>query len=131
MSRNFTTAQLHDALDDTRARLLAIYAELPPDIWQAVPYEKIINPPRWEIGHVAWFTERWCLRQRNDNLAPSRFLADGDRWYDSGRVEHSTRWALDLPDLDATRAYLAGVLDATHAALDTGSVDPYFFQLSL
>ena len=131
MSRNFTTAELHAALDDTRARLLAIYAELSPDLWQAVPYEKIINPPRWEIGHVAWFTERWCLRQRNGDLAPSRFLANGDRWYDSGRIEHSTRWTLDLPDLDATRAYLAGVLDATHAALDTGSVDPYFFQLSL
>ncbi len=129
--RRFSHAELHAALDDSRARLLAIYAELPPDLWQAVPYEKIINPPRWEIGHVAWFAERWCLRQQGDGLAASRLLADGDRWYDSGRVEHTTRWTLDLPDLEATRAYLAGVLEATHAALDAGVVDAYFFQLSL
>jgi len=131
MMRTFSTAELHAALDDSRARLLALYAELPPELWQTAPYEKIINPPRWEIGHVAWFAERWCLRQHDGGLAASRFLSDGDRWYDSGRVEHSTRWTLDLPDLNATRAYLAGVLEATHAALDAGAADAYFFQLSL
>ncbi|MBZ0134079.1 MAG: SUMF1/EgtB/PvdO family nonheme iron enzyme [Rhodocyclaceae bacterium] len=131
MSRAFTTAELHAALDDARARLLAIYSGLPPALWQAVPYLRIINPPRWEIGHVAWFAERWCLRRQNGGFAPSRFLADADRWYDSGNVEHTTRWTLDLPGLAATRAYLANVLDATHAALDAGDVDAYFFQLAL
>ena len=131
MSRNFSTAELHAALDDARARLLAIYSELPPALWQAVPYLPIINPPRWEVGHVAWFAERWCLRRQNDGFAPSRFLADADRWYDSGKVEHTTRWTLDLPGLEATRAYLADVLDATHAALDAGGADAYFFQLAL
>ena len=131
MTRALSKTELHAALDDSRARLLAIYAGLPPALWQAVPYLRIINPPRWEIGHVAWFAERWCLRQQNGGFAPSRFLADADRWYDSGKVEHTTRWTLDLPGLDATRAYLAGVLEATHAALDAGVVDVYFFQLAL
>lgn len=131
MTRDLSKVELHAALDDSRAHLLALYAELPPALWQAVPYEKIINPPRWEIGHVAWFAERWCLRRRNGGFAPSRFLADGDRWYDSSNVPHVTRWTLDLPDLEATRAYLAAVLDATHAALDAGAADPYFFQLAL
>ena len=31
-----------------------------------VPQIRIVNPPLWEIGHVAWFQERWCLRQRAD-----------------------------------------------------------------
>lgn len=131
MTRALSKAELHAALDDSRARLLAIYAGLPPALWQAVPYLRIINPPRWEIGHVAWFAERWCLRRRDGTPAPSRFLADGDRWYDSSNVPHEARWTLDLPGLDATRAYLAGVLEATHAALDAGAADPYFFQLSL
>ena len=26
------------------------------------PKLAIVNPPLWEIGHVAWFQERWCLR---------------------------------------------------------------------
>lgn len=130
MTRQMTKAQLHAALDDSRARLLAIYADLPPNLWQAVPYLKIINPPRWEIGHVAWFAERWCLRRQADGLAPSRFLPDPDRWYDSSNVAHATRWTLDLPDLAATRAYLAAVLDACHDALDEAA-DTYFFQLAL
>jgi iron(II)-dependent oxidoreductase len=131
VTRDLSKAGLHAALDNSRARLLAIYAELPEEFWQAVPYEKIINPPRWEIGHVAWFAERWCLRRRDGGFAPSRFLADADRWYDSSNVAHATRWTLDLPDLAATRAYLAAVLDATHAALDAETADLYFFQLAL
>lgn len=131
MTRDLSKAGLHAALDDSRARLLALYAGLPPALWQAVPYLKIINPPRWEVGHVAWFAERWCLRRQDGGFAPSRFLADADRWYDSGNVPHATRWTLDLPDLATTRAYLAAVLDACHAALDAPGADPYFFRLTL
>ncbi len=131
MTRNLSKAELHAALDDSRAHLLALYAGLPPALWQKVPYEKIINPPRWEIGHVAWFAERWCLRRRGGGFAPSRFLDNPDRWYDSSNVAHATRWTLDLPDLAATCAYLAAVLDATHAALDAETADPYFFRLAL
>ena len=131
MSRALSKAGLHAALDDSRARLLALYAELPADLWQAVPCLKIINPPRWEIGHVAWFAERWCLRRREDGFAASRFLHDPDRWYDSSSVPHAARWTLDLPELAATRTYLAAVLDACHAALDRDGADPYYFQLAL
>jgi len=131
MTRELSKADLHAALDDSRARLLALYAELPAALWQAVPCEKIINPPRWEIGHVAWFAERWCLRRQAAGFAPSRLLADGDRRYDSSNVPHATRWSLDLPDLAATRAYLAAVLEACHAALEAEAADPYFFRLAL
>jgi len=130
-TRKLTKAGLHGALDDCRAHLLALYAGLPAQLWQAVPYLRIINPPRWEIGHVAWFAERWCLRRQADGFAPSRLLADGDRWYDSSNVAHETRWTLDLPDLAATRTYLADVLAACHVALEAEAADPYFFQLAL
>jgi iron(II)-dependent oxidoreductase len=135
MARRMTVADLHAALDDARARLLALSCALP----DAVPCLPIINPPRWEVGHVAWFAERWCLRRRPDgSIAPPRFMDAVDRWYDSGRIEHDLRWKLDLPDSAATLAYLAGVLDALHAGLherarkgETGDEDLYFFLLAL
>ena len=30
------------------------------------PRLAIVNPPLWEIGHLGWFQERWCLRYRAD-----------------------------------------------------------------
>ena len=131
MTRRMTKAQLHAALDDSRAHLLALYGGLPAKLLQSVPYLKVINPPRWEIGHVAWFAERWCLRRLGGGFTTSRFLHDPDRWYDSSRVAHEARWSLDLPSPAATRGYLEGVLDACHAALDKPEADPYYFQLAL
>ena len=62
--------------------------------WRA-PYLAIINPTLWEVGHVAWFMEHWCLRWRGADRerAPSR-LADADRFYDSAKVPHTDRWKL-------------------------------------
>lgn len=135
MARRMTVGELDAALDDARSRLLALSSTLP----DAVPCLSIINPPRWEIGHVAWFAERWCLRRRPDGgIAPPRFMDAVDRWYDSSRIEHDLRWSLDLPGPAATRAYLDGVLEAVHGALleharhgETGDEALYFFQLAL
>jgi iron(II)-dependent oxidoreductase len=99
------------------------------------PFLNIINPPLWELGHVAWFMEYWCRRYRGAATTPhpSR-LADADRWYDSRHVAHDSRWHLDLPDWNATRRYLADSLDA---ALDDlvrrPDTDPglYFHRLAL
>src|SRR5512138_3668945 len=47
------------------------------------PKLAIVNPPLWEIGHVGWFQEHWCLRYREDGtLAPS-ILANADALYNS------------------------------------------------
>ena len=77
------------------------------------PKLAIVNPPLWEIGHVGWFQEHWCLRYRDGNsLAPS-ILDGADKLYDSSNVAHDTRWKLPLPTLAATRSYLANVLELT------------------
>ncbi len=76
------------------------------------PKLAIVNPPLWEIGHVGWFQERWCLRQRGDGSLGESILPNADRLYDSSTVAHDTRWNLPLPPLAATRAYLAAVLEA-------------------
>jgi ergothioneine biosynthesis protein EgtB len=118
-ARQYTKAQLED-LDDAQ--------------WQ-VPYLPIINPPLWEFGHVGWFMEHWCLRQRGNGLplAPS-LLADADRWYDSSRVAHATRWSLDLPDRARTIRYVGEVLDRTLETLESADgrdAGLYFIRLAL
>ena len=69
-------------LDAARERLVVLTGDLDGERLLG-PKLAIVNPPLWEIGHVAWFQEHWCLRMRPDGtLAPSR-LADADRLYDS------------------------------------------------
>lgn len=108
------------------------------------PYAEELNPPLWELGHVAWFQEWWIARNperglgsRADPDAPRgpSLLPRSDTWYDSSRVAHRRRWELPLPDAEGTDAYLAGSLDATlHllAALpaDAGDDALYFFRLA-
>ncbi|HYL23636.1 MAG TPA: selenoneine synthase SenA [Burkholderiales bacterium] len=77
------------------------------------PKLAIVNPPLWEIGHVGWFQEHWCLRWRDGKeLAPS-ILPNADALYNSSTVAHDTRWDLPLPSLAATRSYLNAVLEKT------------------
>jgi len=77
----------------------------------------IVNPPLWEMGHVAWFQERWCLRMVRSGAPVDSILEGADALYDSSAVAHDTRWDLPLPDLDATQAYMAEVLERVRARL--------------
>ncbi len=95
-----------------------------------VPLLAIVNPPLWELGHMAWFQEFW-LHRGGDFAVPS-LLEHADRWYDSSRVAHHTRWDLDLPDFAATRLYAQAVLDRSLALLAEKTPDDeraYFAQL--
>ena len=103
---------------DTRRRVLLLTQDLAVGQLSG-PKLPIVNPFLWELGHVAWFQERWCLRQGDDltqrsisgaNLPPS--LIDGaDALYDSSRVAHDTRWDLTLPSLRTTLDYQERVLE--------------------
>ena len=75
------------------------------------PKLAIVNPPLWEIGHVAWFQERWCLRQQASGGVAAPLLEGADALYDSSAVPHDARWDLPLPELEATRAYATEVLE--------------------
>jgi iron(II)-dependent oxidoreductase len=74
------------------------------------PKLAIVNPPLWEIGHVGWFQERWCLRVRADGSLGESIFPGADALYDSSAVAHDTRWDLPLPSLSSTLKYLADVL---------------------
>jgi len=81
------------------------------------PKLAVVNPPQWEIGHVGWFQEHWCLRYQPGKPLRESILPNSDSLYDSSAVAHDTRWDLPLPSLEATRKYLANVLDRVRERL--------------
>lgn len=122
--------ELAQLLTDARARTLELVTDL-TDEQMMGPRLPIVNPLLWEIGHVAWFQERWVLRYLG-NERPIR--DDGDLLYDSAQIRHETRWDLPLPSREETYRYIQRVLDRIVERL--GSTDPdegetYFHLLGL
>jgi iron(II)-dependent oxidoreductase len=102
-----STGEVIEALRETRARTLDLVSDLNDEQLMGTRLS-IVNPLRWEIGHVAWFQEFWILRHLGRQSA---ILKYGDELYDSARVVHDTRWDLPLPAMDETLAYMRQVLD--------------------
>jgi iron(II)-dependent oxidoreductase len=116
-------------VQDARRRTLDLIADLNDDQLLG-PALAVINPLLWEIGHVAWFQERWVLRHANKR-APLR--PDADRLYDSAAVAHDTRWDLPLPVRDQTLGYMAEVEKHVLERLDQrpGPDEVYFILLAI
>jgi gamma-glutamyl hercynylcysteine S-oxide synthase len=128
--RSLDRRALRQALLESRQYTKAYIDDLSDAQW-SVPMLPTINPVLWEIGHVGWFMERWCLRAGGE--LPSR-LSAADRLYDSSAVAHASRWHLPLPSRTATLRYVGEVLDATLEALEqSGESDRelYHFRLAL
>ncbi|MEE8151504.1 MAG: DinB family protein, partial [candidate division NC10 bacterium] len=87
-----STSELARALIDARSRTLALVADLTDEQLMG-PRLAIVNPLLWEIGHAAWFQEKWVLRR--DNAGSVR--EDADALYDSMAIPHDSRWDLPLP----------------------------------
>ena len=87
----------------------------------------IVNPPRWEVGHVGWFQEFWCLRGGSEERAS--ILPNADALYNSATVPHDARWNLPLPSFADTIVYRDEVLQRVVDQL--GGLDPYFVQLAV
>ncbi|MEM7338286.1 MAG: selenoneine synthase SenA [Actinomycetota bacterium] len=95
---------------DATDKVVSTTADFTPDDnrWMG-PYLPIVNPPVWELAHVAWFAEWFVLRQLHGR-AP--LLGDVDERYDSGKVGHRTRWQLNHPSPGDAISYLRRVGDA-------------------
>ncbi len=94
----------------------------------------IVNPVLWELGHVAWFQERWCLRLRPDESLSESLLGGADALYDSAAVAHDKRWDLPLPSLTATLAFQDRVLERVLARIEREPDNEwflYFVRLAL
>jgi ergothioneine biosynthesis protein EgtB len=143
--RSADAATLAAALTSMRRTTLQLF-----DAWRAalaptmdIRYAPELNPPRWELGHVGWFEEYWIARNPARLLGPAANpdvaraasqLRGADALYHSGRVAHTSRWHLDLPDADRTLDYVARVRARTLALLaDAPPNDAalYFFRWAL
>jgi iron(II)-dependent oxidoreductase len=101
-------AVLDQMVQDTRARTLALVADLDEAHFE-VPLLALVNPFRWELGHVTFFYEAFVL-QMLGHTTP--LLAGAADLYDSFTVDHDDRWSLPLPSRQHTFAYMQRVLDA-------------------
>jgi iron(II)-dependent oxidoreductase len=93
------------------------------------PQLALVNPPRWEVGHVGWFQEFWCLRGGSEER--ESILPNADALYNSATVAHATRWTLPLPSFSDTLAYRDGVLERVVRAVQDGKGDAYFVNLAV
>ncbi len=127
------TEQLARMLTDSRKRTLELISDL-DDEQMIGPQLRIVNPPLWEIGHLAWFQERWNLRRITDEeFRISNVLESGDELYDSMEVAHDTRWDLPLLSREETLAYMRRVLELSLDKLRKEGPTPevgYFVRLA-
>src|SRR5258706_168784 len=117
-------------LIEARGRTLALFNGLNED-QKSVPLLAIVNPPRWEVGHIAWFQEHWTLRHLG-HQRPAR--EDGDALFDSSRVHHDSRWEIPVPSSRDTRLYMEGILHRVLARLESADFsenEEYFHRLVL
>ena len=110
--------ELADALNAARNYTLALFERFTAnglDSASKVPYLPTINPPLWELGHLAWFAEWYVLREASNSALDSvkrvSLLSRGDVLFNSNTVAHVARWALDLPSTGAVKTYCNEVLD--------------------
>src|SRR5437867_5634016 len=101
----YSGTQLAEMVREARERSFELVADL-TDEQMMGPRLDIVNPLRWEIGHVAWFQEKWILR----HLYKQEPIIKGvDALYDSAAVAHDTRWDLPLLSRRETLVYMQEV----------------------
>jgi iron(II)-dependent oxidoreductase len=121
---------LQEWVREARQRTFDLVSDL-TDAQLIGPRLPIVNPLLWEIGHVAWFQEKWVLRK--GGVVGSRFRTDADALWDSIAIGHDRRWDLPLPPREETLSYMRQVRDAVLEKLETEitAEDVYFVMLSV
>ena len=108
-----------------------------------IPYQPELNPPLWELGHIAWFQEYWIGRNKHRSEGTdwqigrpqnTSLLITSDQWFDSAKVQHVTRWDQALPARETCLTYAEQTMEQTLALLqvdaESGST-LYFYWLVL
>ena len=125
-------ALLCEMLSAARARTLQLVEDLRSEQLLG-PQLAVVNPPLWEIGHVGWFQEYWCLRHKQGGETAASLNPAADALYDSALVPHAARWSLPLPHIEAALNYLDRVFaDVRDRLVREGATDAlaYFLQLA-
>lgn len=128
---------LSTALAARREYTLSIYNDLPEEYWipATFPYDALMNPPLWELAHIAWFAEFFCLRWASDDPFGRRrasCFAGADPLFDSRIVPHAARWTNVYPSRASCFAYMEESLAHVRAALARSEgAQRNLFQLAL
>ncbi len=122
-----TSVELAEWVREARQRTCELVADLRDDQLFG-PRLSILNPLLWEIGHIAWFQEKWVLRHGGTTAS---LRTDADSLYDSAAVVHSTRWDLPLPNREDTLAYMRAVRDRVVGELTEGKVGKELVHFTL
>jgi gamma-glutamyl hercynylcysteine S-oxide synthase len=132
--RDADSYDLATALQQARAALEKAFSLYEQELAEknfVVPQLNVVNLPLWEFGHVAWFQERWLVRNSELHLGVrcnpraqlhKSILAGADELFDSSAIKHDTRWGLPLPDISATKDYASRVLNQSLLILDSQKV---------
>ncbi|TAH36949.1 MAG: ergothioneine biosynthesis protein EgtB [Planctomycetota bacterium] len=129
INRSEELARLAECAGDARRRTVELVWDLDDGQFLG-PLLPIVNPPLWEVAHVAWFQERWMLRRRGERSLAG---ANADALYDSAEVHHGARWSIPLLPRAAVLDYLQAVHEKVADRLragDLGEEDVYFLQLA-
>lgn len=139
--RKANKAQIAEGLLNLRTKTLALFDAYAAADRLIVPYADGLNPPLWELGHIAWFQEYWIGRNQQRHLGTrydanhgrlQSIFTQSDSLYDSGKVSHASRWDLPLLEPMACKAYLANILQQTLALLSQAEDSDdalYFYRL--
>ena len=125
--RNLTSLDLAVEFTRVRSRTIDTFKQFKKNLGAGFKVKKTptINNPRWEFSHVAWFSERWLLRNKERNegedanynkiLNPDAniktYFKDADKLFDSSSLAHSDRWIVKLPTELEVIKYLEDTLD--------------------
>ena len=141
--RQAKAKELTAALQELRTHTLGAFRAYERANRLQIPYQPELNPPLWELGHIAWFQEYWIARnvQRSEGVAMQLGLAkkeslfdNADQWYDSAKVQHDTRWDQDIASSGSCLTYAAQTLEQTLKLLQDETEDSralYFYWLVL
>ena len=141
--RQAKAQELTAALQELRTHTLSAFRAYEHANRLHIPYQPELNPPLWEIGHIAWFQEYWIGRNKHRSEGTdwqigrpenTSLLITSDQWFDSAKVQHVTRWDQALLTRETCLKYAEQTLEQTLALLqidaETGST-LYFYWLVL
>jgi iron(II)-dependent oxidoreductase len=125
------STRLAELVSDARRRTYELTADLSGERLFG-PNISIVNPALWEVGHVGFFHDYFALRQLFGLGHYQR--SDAEQLYDSSAIPHDDRWALALPTMAETWAYVDAVRDAMIERLPEGTASEaisYVYQLTV
>ena len=141
--RQAKAKELTAALQELRTHTLGAFRAYERANLLHIPYQPELNPPLWELGHIAWFQEYWIGRNKHRSEGTdwqigrpqnTSLLITSDQWFDSAKVQHVTRWDQALPARETCLTYAEQTMEQTLALLQVDAQSGstlYFYWLVL